>query len=89
MTGGENGRNPREHYHRPDQDARRAATPGRTPHQPAPRVLGADESRAIGNDRREFPTFFASFSFPIVFIAIFGFLGNTSTKVTLGVAPGT
>ena len=38
---------------------------------------------------RNFSSLFFGFLFPIVFIAIFGFLGNTSTKVTLGVAPGT
>jgi ABC-2 type transport system permease protein len=38
---------------------------------------------------RNFSTLFFGFLFPIVFIAIFGFLGNATTKVTLGVAPGT
>jgi ABC-2 type transport system permease protein len=38
---------------------------------------------------RNFSTLFFGFLFPLVFIAIFGFLGNASTKVTLGVAPGT
>jgi ABC-2 type transport system permease protein len=38
---------------------------------------------------RNFSTLFFGFLFPIVFIAIFGFLGNAATKVTLGVAPGT
>jgi len=53
------------------------------------RAFAALTKASLLGQVRNFSTLFFGFLFPIVFIAIFGFLGNAATKVTLGVAPGT
>lgn len=53
------------------------------------RAFAALTKASLLGQIRNFSTLFFGFLFPIVFIAIFGFLGNTTSKVTLGVAPGT
>jgi ABC-2 type transport system permease protein len=53
------------------------------------RAFAALAKASLLGQVRNFSSLFFGFLFPIVFIAIFGFLGNSATKVTLGVSPGT
>jgi len=62
--------------------------PGGRPTNELRAFLALTKASLLGQIRN-FSTLFFGFLFPIVFIAIFGFLGNSTTSVTLGVAPGT
>jgi ABC-2 type transport system permease protein len=63
-------------------------TPGGRPTNELRSFVALAKASLLGQVRN-FSTLFFGFLFPIVFIAIFGFLGNATSKVTLGVAPGT